>query len=80
MAVKFNGRYLDGFVSRQEFDNIYPQVQLGHSLLHGKTGAGNDYLGWLNLPFDYDKREFERIKKAAAKIRYLFIKTTPRLT
>ena len=69
MAVKFNGRYLDGFVSRQEFDNIYPQVQLGHSLLHGKTGAGNDYLGWLNLPFDYDKREFERIKKAAAKIR-----------
>ena len=69
MAVKFNGRYLDGFVSRQEFDNIYPQVQLGHSLLHGKTGAGNDYLGWLNLPFDYDKREFGRIKKAAAKIR-----------
>ena len=69
MAVKFNGRYLDGFVSRQEFDNIYPQVQLSHSLLHGKTGAGNDYLGWLNLPFDYDKREFERIKKAAAKIR-----------
>ena len=69
MAVKFNGRYLDGFVSRQEFDNIYPQVQLSHSLLHGKTGAGNDYLGWLNLPFDYDKREFARIKKAAAKIR-----------
>lgn len=69
MAVKFNGRYLDGFVSRQEFDNIYSQVELSHSILHGKTGAGNDYLGWLNLPFDYDKQEFERIKKAAAKIR-----------
>ena len=39
----------------------------GH-LLNG-TGAGNDFLGWVRLPADYDKEEFARIKKAAAKIR-----------
>ena len=69
MAVKFNGKYLNGFVTQAEFDNIYPQVELCHNVLHAKTGAGNDFLGWLNLPFDYDKEEFARIKKAAEKIR-----------
>ena len=34
-----------------------------------KTGAGNDFLGWIDLPEDYDKEEFDRIKKAAEKIR-----------
>ena len=37
--------------------------------LVAKTGAGNDFLGWIDLPVDYDKEEFDRIKKAAAKIR-----------
>lgn len=37
-------------------------------LLVSKSGAGNDFLGWLDLPVDYDKEEFARIKKAAAKI------------
>ena len=36
--------------------------------LLSKEGAGNDYLGWIDLPVDYDKDEFARIKKAAAKI------------
>ena len=67
MSVKFNGKYLDGFVSADEFSNIYPQVETAHRIVTDKTGAGNDFLGWLNLPFDYDKEEFERIKKAAAK-------------
>ncbi len=69
MALKFNGKYLNGFVSDAEFDNIYPQVELAHNILHTKSGAGNDFLGWLNLPFDYDKEEFARIKKAAEKIK-----------
>ena len=38
-------------------------------MLHEKTGAGNDFLGWVNLPEEYDKEEFSRIKKAAEKIR-----------
>ncbi|MBR5805340.1 MAG: glucose-6-phosphate isomerase [Oscillospiraceae bacterium] len=69
MSVKFNGKYLKGFVSQAEFDNVYPQVELCHNILHAKSGAGNDYLGWLDLPFSYDKEEFARIKKAAEKIR-----------
>ena len=69
MAVKFNGKYLDGFVKDAEFANIFPQVELAHKVLHEKTGAGNDFLGWLDLPFTYDKEEFARIKKSAEKIR-----------
>ena len=69
MSVKFNGKYLNGFVSQAEFDNVYPQVELCHNILHAKSGAGNDFLGWLDLPFSYDNEEFARIKKAAEKIR-----------
>ncbi len=69
MAVKFEGKYLKEFVNDLEFNNINSQIELCHDILHNKTGAGNDYLGWLNLPFDYDKEEFERIKKAAEKIK-----------
>ena len=69
MAVKFQGKYLNGFVKPEEFDYVSKEVELCHEVLHQKSGAGNDFLGWLNLPFDYDKEEFERIKKAAEKIR-----------
>ncbi len=69
MAVKFEGKYLKEFVNDLEFNNIKSQIELCHDILHSKTGAGNDYLGWLNLPFDYDKEEFARIKKAAETIK-----------
>lgn len=46
-----------------------PQVRLSHDMLHKKNGPGNDFLGWLDLPSAYDKDEFARIRKAAAKIR-----------
>ena len=46
-----------------------PQVKVAHDMLHKKNGPGNDFLGWLDLPTNYDKEEFARIKKAAAKIR-----------
>ena len=44
------------------------RVEAAREVLVGKSGAGNDFLGWLDLPVDYDKEEFDRIKKAAAKI------------
>ena len=69
MGVKFQGKYLDGFVMPHEFDYAAKEVELCHEVLHSKTGAGNDFLGWLNLPFDYDKEEFAQIKKSAEKIR-----------
>ncbi|MBQ9444297.1 MAG: glucose-6-phosphate isomerase [Lachnospiraceae bacterium] len=58
-----------GFISGEEVELIRPQVEAAKELLLSKKGAGNDFLGWLDLPVDYDKDEFERIKKAAEKIR-----------
>ncbi|MCL2755005.1 MAG: glucose-6-phosphate isomerase [Oscillospiraceae bacterium] len=69
MAVKINTAFLDGYVREDELKTIAPQVALAHDALHSGTGAGNDFLGWLNLPRDYYKAEFARIKTAAAKIR-----------
>ena len=57
------------FVGQHEIDNMAKYVKEAHNMLHNKTGAGNDFLGWVNLPTDYDKEEFARIKKAAEKIR-----------
>ena len=44
-------------------------VQDAREVLVSRTGAGNDFLGWIDLPVDYDKEEFARIKEAAKKIR-----------
>ena len=46
-----------------------PQVKTAHDMLHKKNGPGNDFLGWLDLPTNYDKEEFARIRKAAQKIK-----------
>ncbi len=58
-----------GFISEEEIGLIRPQTEAAKELLLSKKGAGNDFLGWLDLPVDYDKDEFARIKKAAGKIR-----------
>lgn len=67
--LKLNTKYLEGFVTPEEMENIKPQAMLAAKTLEERTGAGNDFLGWLDLPVDYDKAEFERIKAAAARIR-----------
>ena len=69
MAVSFNGKHLAKFIRPEEYEAIYPQVELAHNQLESKTGAGNDFLGWLDLPVTYDKEGFARIKEAAQKIR-----------
>ena len=69
MAVSFNGKHLAKFIRPEEYEAIYPQVELAHNQLESKTGAGNDFLGWLDLPVTYDKEEFARITQAAQKIR-----------
>ena len=56
------------FLGEHELENMQPMVCAAHKMLHEKTGAGNDFLGWVDLPVNYDKDEFERIKKAAKKI------------
>lgn len=68
MAVTFNGNYLKDFMSEEELWALAPAVKAAHDALHQKTGLGNDFLGWLDLPTNYDKEEFARIQKAAEKI------------
>lgn len=57
-----------GFIGQHEVDYLTGAVRAAHEELHNGTGAGSDFLGWIDLPVNYDKDEFERIKKAAAKI------------
>lgn len=67
--LRFDYSKAEPFVKQYEIDNLAPYIKEAHKMLHDKTGAGNDFLGWVNLPKDYDKEEFARIKKAAEKIR-----------
>lgn len=69
MSVKFNGTYLANFVKEHEFGAVEAQVKAAHEMLHNKSGLGNDFLGWLDLPQNYDREEFARIKAAAEKIK-----------
>lgn len=69
MAVKLNTKYLNGFISDSDYAAISDEVKAAQKTLHEKSGAGNDFLGWVDLPVNYDKEEFARIEKAAAKIR-----------
>lgn len=69
MALKLNTKYISDFVSSDEMEGIKAQVELAADVLHNKTGLGNEFLGWLDLPENYDKEEFARIKKAADKIK-----------
>ena len=69
MSTKLTDKYLDGFIGADELRGIEAQVKSAHKALHDKTGLGNDFIGWVNLPTDYDKDEFARIKKAAEKIK-----------
>ena len=69
MATKLTDKYLNGFISDHEYEGIAGEVKAAHKALHDGTCLGNDFIGWLNLPTDYDKEEFARIKAAAAKIK-----------
>ena len=69
MAVTLNAKYLEPFVHEGELHAILPQVEAAHRTIHEKSGPGNDFLGWLDLPVNYDREEFDRILKAAQKIR-----------
>lgn len=68
-AVTFDYSKALPFVGQHEIDYLADAVRLAHDQLHAGTGAGSDFLGWINLPVDYDKEEFARIQAAAARIR-----------
>ena len=66
--VSFDYGKASTFISEEEVSYMSGLVADAKELLVAKTGAGNDFLGWIDLPVDYDKDEFARIKKAAQKI------------
>ncbi len=57
------------FMRDHEVGMLQEQVKLAHEMLHQKTGPGNDFLGWVELPVNYDKKEFQAVIKAAEQIR-----------
>lgn len=61
--------YSHSFIKEHEINNLIPSIEFNHNQLHSKTGAGNDFLGWIDLPENYNKEEFNRIKKSAEKIK-----------
>jgi len=66
--IVFDDSRAAGFVSAEEMDNMKATVLCAKDVLMNKTGAGNDFLGWIDLPVNYDKKEFQEIKAAAEKI------------
>ena len=69
MVLKFNSKYAEQFIDKKELESIRSEVKIAHEKLVNKTGEGSDFLGWVDLPASYDKKEFELIKESAEKIR-----------
>ncbi|WP_017472326.1 glucose-6-phosphate isomerase [Amphibacillus jilinensis] len=67
--VRFEYEKALTFFGQHEVDYLKEPVKLAHEMIHNKTGAGHDFLGWVDLPENYDKGEFARIKKSADKIK-----------
>lgn len=67
--IKFDYSKAEKFLAKREVEAMQPFVDVAHDLLHEGRSLGNDYIGWIDLPVNYDKDEFARIKKAADKIK-----------
>ncbi len=68
-SMKFDYKYTKNEIVEHEIDALRPFAKTAMEILEEGKGQGNDFLGWIDLPKDYDKEEFERIKKASEKIR-----------
>ena len=68
-SLQFDPAKAAGFLKEEEWTAALADARSARGTLMGRQGAGSDFLGWLDLPEDYDKEEFARIKKAAARIR-----------
>ena len=67
--LNFNEKFAKAFVSADELAAVSADVKKGYEVLASREGAGNDFLGWVDLPVNYDKEEFARIELAAEKIK-----------
>ncbi len=71
MAIALNEKYLTSFVGETEVDKIAHLTKAAYHLVETRSGAGNDFLGWVDHPIAYDKEEFDRILVAAEKVKKL---------
>ena len=69
MSTKLTEKYVSSFLTKDEINAYQDKITASHEALHNGTGAGSDFIGWVDLPVNYDKEEFERIKVAAEKIK-----------
>lgn len=69
MALNFKDSYAKPFIRENDLIGLKTQVAAAHKALCDRNGLGNDFLGWIDLPVNYDKEEFARIEAAAEKIR-----------
>jgi len=69
MSIVLNEKFLADFVSSHEVEYMRPFAKVAHEMLLSGSGQGNDFIGWVDLPVNYDKEEFARIKVAAEKIK-----------
>ena len=69
MAVRLNTKYASDVVTCDKLKAISGEVNAAVKTLRDGSGAGNDFIGWVDLPVNYDKEEFSRIKIAAEKIK-----------
>ena len=69
MSVRLNTKYIDDAVTNGMLEGIQPQITAAAKTLREGTGAGNGFRGWIDLPVNYDKEEFARIKAAAERIK-----------
>ncbi len=67
--IQFDYSKALAFFGKHEIQQLQSQVNVSHNALHEGTGAGHDFLGWIDLPVNYDKEEFARILKAADTIK-----------
>jgi len=68
-VLNLNEKFAKAFVSADELATVSADVKKGYEVFASREGAGSDFLGWVDLPVDYDKEEFARIEKAAQKIK-----------
>lgn len=69
MSVRVETKYIDKIVTPEMLAGIQPQITAAADTLRKGTGAGSGFRGWIDLPANYDRAEFSRIKAAADRIR-----------
>ena len=63
----FDSSKAEPFLGKHEIGNLQEQVKTAHHMLHSGSGAGNDYLGWLEWPVRFDREEYARLKQCVQK-------------